>query len=125
MQTLFSYLIDLFDSNESTHMSDEELEQIIRQDWQNNPSVMASLKSKKHSSTSRVRVWRSMYNRGLLGPPRQWSFRYCNGLPVNRWGNNLSRQAVIDAITSTPTDIRNKECQTMQHFQSAELMEKQ
>ena len=71
---------------------DEELENIVRTRFASSPSTLDSLNTVTTFIKSRIRIWRSEYNRGLwTQKPTYRSFRYgSQGLPVNRHLHILS-----------------------------------
>jgi hypothetical protein len=89
------FLSSLFVQNEQQHMTDEQLENEVRQFILDNLPTEKLLVLDNLPSTckSRIRIWRSEYNRGLWLPIPQkvFSFRYGpSGKPINRNGNPLS-----------------------------------
>lgn len=121
---LRQFLILLFAENErlailykqKPHQSckpftDEELEQLVRKHFENDPTVLASLNNLPVTgSNNRIRIWRSEHNRGLWQvKPTYRSFQYGDeGVPVNRNGNPLDGAAIADAIASFPFDDPRK-----------------
>lgn len=103
-------LAALFQANESWHMSDEELEAYLLRSSECPQHIRSSLTNTSALSTkSRIRTWRSEWNRGLwqeLENCRMFSFRYYNGVPVNRNCNPLAESEIKGSILSVPTDTR-------------------
>lgn len=91
--------------------TDEELENTVRITFANAPLVIASLDELSSFAKSRIRVWRSEFNRGLWNEkPVYKSFRYGpEGLPVNRNLKPLSAAHVAAEILSFPFDDPRKE----------------
>lgn len=90
---------------ENMPYSDEELEALVRNEFSTDLTVLTSLSYLPHDgASSRIRIWRSEYNRGLWSPlPAFRSFRYGpEGVPINRNGNPISDSAVADAIAKFP-----------------------
>lgn len=91
--------------------TDEELEGLVRSEFKDDPTVLASLDNLPQSgSNSRIRIWRSEHNRGLwIVKPTYRSFRYgSEGVPINRHGNPLSGADIADAIVTFPFDDPRK-----------------
>lgn len=103
-ENIRQFMAELFVQNEKLAteknklpLTDEQLEAIVRRCFSNNKAVMASLDNLSSSCKSRIRVWRSEYNRGLW-PLKQevFSFRYGEtGEPINRHGHPLSEEEVL------------------------------
>lgn len=104
----------LYKQNPHQHnkpFTDEELEQVVRKEFANDPTVLASLNNLPETgSNNRIRIWRSEHNRGLWQiKPSYRSFQYgTEGVPVNRNGNPLDGAAIADAIVSFPFDDPRK-----------------
>lgn len=92
--------------------TDEQLEAELRSTYAASPAVIASLDNLSAVTTkSRIRIWRSEYNRNLWEasgqPGKVYSFRYGpNGVPINRHGNPLSADRIKASILSHPLDTR-------------------
>lgn len=91
--------------------TDEELEQLVRREFANDPTVITSLDYLPATgSNNRIRIWRSEYNRGLWPvKPAYRSFRYGDdGMPINRHLRSLSGAEVASAILNFPFDDPRK-----------------
>lgn len=100
------FMAELFEENEAiasdktNHfmqpLADEQLEAIVRRLFSDDASVIASLDFLPSTCKSRIRIWRSEYNRGLWPTPQKvYSFRYgTSGKPINRHGNPLSAKEI-------------------------------
>ena len=93
---------------------DETIEDIIRACYALKDEVLASLGTLSPGTcTSRIRIWRSEYNRGLWAssgqPCTYHSFRYGPaGFPINRHHNQLSDLKIKEAILSCQSDPRRE-----------------
>lgn len=84
------YAVTMLDSDKPA--TDEELEEHVRTTFHADPDVIRSLDFNASFNKSRIRIWRSEYNRGLWStPPICKSFRYGpDGLPINRHQHPLT-----------------------------------
>lgn len=85
---------------EDLPVTDEELELIVAKHFIDAPNVLASLEKTSSFVNSRIRVWRSEYNRGLWSQkPVYRSFRYGpDGKPINSYANPLTATNVAVLI---------------------------
>lgn len=106
------FMEELFVSNEQLALSakqlpltDEELEELVRRCFSESPEVISSLDNLPSTCKSRIRIWRSEFNRGLWGPQKVYSFRYGEaGKPINRHGRQLTPQEVRAILTKEGKD---------------------
>lgn len=77
--SLYEFLHGIFESNETVHedkpgfmpLTDKQIEAIVREQFAAYQTVIDSIDNNR----SRVAVWRSVYNRGKMGPVKYCSFR--------------------------------------------------
>lgn len=87
---LHQFLFNLFTDNEEWRLSDGELLHIVERQF---PDHVATPKMRR----SRIPVWRSKYNTGQLGlDPVTFSFKYLNGVPVNKNEHPLSDAQITE-----------------------------
>lgn len=104
------YLSSLFQQNEADKLCDIALEEKVRSDFASDAAVIHSLQATSCSSRSRIRVWRSEYNRQLWKVPcTHYSFRYHDGVAVNRNLRPLSADEIAARILSHPLDPRREQ----------------
>lgn len=121
---LRQYLFDMFVLNEQCAekfaiskdsddqpLTDEELEDVVATHFADDVKVLSSLTHVTSLVKSRIRVWRSEYNRGLWQQqPTYRSFRYnADGLPINRNANPLTPEKFLDEILLFPFHDPRKE----------------
>ena len=107
------FMTAVFEQNELTteHITDEQIEQLVRDEFAECPEVLESLDNLSAVSvTSRIRLWRSEFNRGLwVEQPKYFSFRYGpDNIPINRHLNPFTPEKIKSAILSHPTDPRKE-----------------
>lgn len=117
-----SFMSDIFLFNETAAsnpevwtapFTDEEIENLFRETFRHRPDLLSSVNSLSSTCKSRIRIWRSEYNRGLWTdsgyPQKVFSFRYgSNGVPINRHGNPLPESVIWEYICSCPNDPRKE-----------------
>lgn len=121
VKSVRQYVADLFETNEFLGLSeagypltDEQLEDAVLVAYCNSHDVIQSMTNLSTGTcTSRIRVWRSEYNRNLWArtgqPQRMHSFRYgIDGKPINKHCNPLTADKVWQAILETPCDPRKE-----------------
>ena len=85
-----TFLFELFENNHVFKLSDATLEGIIRQQY---PDSLLDIPL--DGSRTRLRIWRSEYNRGLLPQlPSAYSFRYASGVPCTGRENPLTDEQI-------------------------------
>ena len=113
---LRTFLVVLFCENERLYeqfktdpkdanqpFTDDELEALVRDQLKDDPTILSSLDSTPaFHATSRIRIWRSEYNRGVWAvKPQMYSFRYSKeGQPCNRKEASLSPEKIVETILS-------------------------
>lgn len=114
------YAVTMLDSDKPA--TDEELEDHVRTTFQTDLDVIRSLEFNASFNKSRIRIWRSEYNRGLWSIlPTYKSFRYGpDGLPINRHQHPLTvEQFCKEVLDFTFDDPRKKDVeQLMKGFEN-------
>lgn len=113
-QLLYPFLFWLFEENEKLsalqRLHDGQIEKLIRTEYREYPETLRVI---DECRVSRIAIWRSTYNRGLLsGTPKLCSFRYNdNGKAVDGQTGSKLLTALEQKTICSKYSIRDKRFQ--------------
>lgn len=99
-ESLYTFLAKLFTANESfaKPINDMQIAAVVRAQFKDFPEIGKSI---DNCRSSRITLWRSVFNRGKMGKPTVCSFRYDdNGNQIHsQSGRILSRYECLQTVS--------------------------